>query len=387
MKTLVNIITEDNPIPAYLFIKEMYEPGDRIMYISAKDTEDDLDWLAVIDGISADFIDEIVLKNDIDEFKYEKICRAVKAYLKKDVHYCVNLAGGTRYMALAVQQVFDSFDSEFFYVNLEDNTIIQSIYDDSIYDNDDFFYPIKYRMNLSEYLTANELVNDATKTTHTPILPFQMAENMFQMFSQHLFSNHEMFIMESLRVNYRCRKKGVSLSEIENPQQERDQSIPDIRNFLSLISMRCPNDRLSQDQIEWITGGWFEEYVYYIVQQAVSPDDIALGMHVSRKGIKRINELDVVFIKNNRFFVIECKTGVETERLFNEIVYKACALREALLGVSCHSYIASLKSDYSDDLKKIASNMDITFWDYEVMTTRLEEELKKLSNRCTAGVR
>ena len=39
-KTLVNIITEDNPIPAYLFIKEMYEEGDRLMYISAKDTED-----------------------------------------------------------------------------------------------------------------------------------------------------------------------------------------------------------------------------------------------------------------------------------------------------------------------------------------------------------
>ena len=34
-KTLVNIITEDNPIPAYLFIKEKYEVGDRLMYISA----------------------------------------------------------------------------------------------------------------------------------------------------------------------------------------------------------------------------------------------------------------------------------------------------------------------------------------------------------------
>ena len=73
MKTLVNIITEDNPIPAYLFIKEKYELGDRIMYIFAKDTEDDLDWLSVIDGVSADFIDEIVLKNDIDKFKYEKM--------------------------------------------------------------------------------------------------------------------------------------------------------------------------------------------------------------------------------------------------------------------------------------------------------------------------
>lgn len=45
-KTIVNIITEDNPIPAYLFTKEMYKQGDRLMYISAKDTKDDLNALS-----------------------------------------------------------------------------------------------------------------------------------------------------------------------------------------------------------------------------------------------------------------------------------------------------------------------------------------------------
>ena len=44
-KTLVNIVTDDNPIPAYLFIKEKYEAGDRLMFISAKSTEDDLSFL------------------------------------------------------------------------------------------------------------------------------------------------------------------------------------------------------------------------------------------------------------------------------------------------------------------------------------------------------
>ena len=61
-KTLVNIITEDNPIPAYLFIQEMYEEGDRLMYISAKDTEDDLDALSELFNVPATLIDEIVLK-------------------------------------------------------------------------------------------------------------------------------------------------------------------------------------------------------------------------------------------------------------------------------------------------------------------------------------
>ena len=90
-KTLVNIITDDNPIPAYLFIKEMYEEGtDR--YISAKDTEDDLNALSELFSIPATHIDEIVLKNHIDECTYEKICRTVLEQLNHETSYSVNLA-------------------------------------------------------------------------------------------------------------------------------------------------------------------------------------------------------------------------------------------------------------------------------------------------------
>lgn len=380
-KTLVNIITEDNPIPAYLFIKEKYETGDRIMYISAKDTEDDLDWLAVIDGVSADYIDEIVLKNDIDEFKYEKICRAIKGYLKDGVRYCVNLAGGTRYMALAVQQVFEGFDSEFFYTNLEDNTIIKSIYDDSIYDNDDFFYPVKYRMTVGEYLSAHELIHDIQKYSHEPAFPLEMAEKMFRLFAGGNFTGQDYHIMEILRSDYRNCRCGVAVSEMEHPSSGRGTPIPDIRQFLSKVGMPLKTDKLFPSQIVWITGGWFEEYIYYKVRQAVSPDDIKLGIHIARKGVPRDNELDVVFMKNNRLFVIECKTGVETERMFSEIVYKACALREALLGMSCHSYIASLKRDSNDNLDKIAKSMDIVFWDYAEIVNRFPKALENMRDK------
>ena len=378
MKTLVNIITEDNPIPAYLFIKEKYEPGDRIMYISAKDTEDDLDWLAVIDGVSADYIDEIVLKNDIDEFKYEKICRAIRGYLKDDVRYCVNLAGGTRYMALAVQQVFEAFNSEFFYVNLEDNTIIKSIYDDSIYDDDDYFYPVNYRMNVSEYLLAHELKNDIQKKLHEPLFPEELSNTMFRFFAGDLFTGRDYKIMEILRSDYRGCRHGVSIPELEGPAPNGGEPVPDIREFLNKIGMPVKNDKLSKAQIGWITGGWFEEYVYYVVKKFASPDDIKLGVHIFRKGVPRDNELDVMFMKNNRLFVIECKTGVETERMFSEIVYKACALREALLGVSCHFYIASLKKDGNDNLDKIAKSMDIVFWDHAEIVNRFPKVIAEM---------
>lgn len=58
--------------------------------------------------------------------------------------------------------------------------------------------------------------------------------------------------------------------------------------------------------------------------------------------------------------------------MFNEIVYKACALREMMLGISCYSYIFSLKKDHKEDLKRIAANMDIQFVDGEMINSKKE---------------
>ena len=368
-KTLVNIITEDNPIPAYLFIKEKYEEGDRMMYISAKDTEDDLDALSELFNIPATHIDEIVLKNDVDELSYEKICRAVLVRLNHKTSYCVNLAGGTRYMALAVQQVFEKFDSKFFYVQVEENLIVQSAFDDGIYNNDDLFYPIKYKMTIAEYLRAHEIQNKLLEYDHVPIRSEAEATHIFELFTRQMLTHEDYEVMELLRLHYR-NKKRININSVETTPDHNRPAIPYLSDFLHHTHFIPKiNGMLYRDELEYLTGGWFEEYVYYLVKKHIKPDDMAIGFRISRAGVRHNNELDVVFTKNNKLFVIECKTGVQTERLFNEIVYKLCAIKEALLGVSCYSYIFSLKKDESDDLKRIAKNMDITFVDNGILLT------------------
>ena len=366
-KTIVNIITEDNPIPAYLFIKEMYKPGDKLMYISAKDTEDDLDALSELFSVPADMIDEIVLRHDMDEFTYEKICRTVLSRLNRDEHYCVNLAGGTRYMALAVQQVFERFQTTFYYVQTEENLIVQSIFDDSIYDNDDYFFPIRHRMTIAEYLRAHDISHDLADYPHTPIRSEQDARRIFDLFSRHQLSPQDYETMELLRLHYRSRRQ-ISIQRTQEGSNPHSPEVPGLVRFLCDISF-VPEKKglLSRSEIEYLTGGWFEEYVYYMVKRYIHPQDLAIGVVISRAGVRHTNELDVVFTKGNKLFVIECKTGVQTERLFNEIVYKLCAVSEALLGVSCCSYIFSLKRDDTNMLKLIAENMGISFVDYGIL--------------------
>lgn len=375
-KTLVNIITEDNPIPAYLFIKEMYKEGDKLMYISAKDTEDDLDALSDMFSVPAYNIEEIVLKHNMDEFTYEKICRTVKEILKPDINYCVNLAGGTRYMALAVQQVFEDYNSTFYYVQVEENMIVKSKFDDAINNNDDYFYPISYRMNITEYLEAHEINHDLAPYTHKPIRFREEAEYIFNLFSQNVLSDQDYETLELLRTYYR-NLRYIKIKVVQEKGYYNYPPVPGLTDFLNTVDFVSERQGiLSKREVEYLTGGWFEEYVYYLVKKRIKPQDIALGVRIWRRNVNHNNELDVVFTKGNKLFVIECKTGVQTKQ-FNEVVYKLCAISEALLGVSCCSFIFSLKPDETDVLKKVAKNMDITFIDRGILTSRkkLRKEL------------
>ena len=153
-------------------------------------------------------------------------------------------------------------------------------------------------------------------------------------------------------------------------------AIPNLSKFLEFIGFVPERPGSLQNyEIEYLTGGWFEEYVYALIKEVLQPDDIAMGVHISNGKIRHNNELDVCFIKANKLFVIECKTGVTSESLFNEIVYKVCALKEVLLG-SGNSYIFSLKKDHKGNWKKTAKYMGITFCDWLNLTK--PENLKAL---------
>lgn len=375
-KTLVNIVTDDNPIPAYLFIKEKYEPGDRLMFISAKSTEDDLRSLSQLFRVPEGDIEPILLKHNDDELTYEKICRVVNARLMQDrdknITYFVNLAGGTRYMALAVQQVFEKFRPTYFYVHVKDNVIVQTIYDDSINDNDDRFEPIRHRMSIAEYLEAHGIQHNLDKDSsfHSPIRSREEVTYICQLFTEKKLGKlHE--TLDILRKDYRNRHS-INIGEAETAGVN-GPVVPALSQCLSRMHFIPETEGvLSQRELEYLTGGWFEEYVYYLVKGNLHTDNLALNVLITREGMDihhNNNELDVVFIMNNKLFVIECKTGVQGLATFNQIVYKLCAIREALLGMSCHSYIFSLKDDVNGNWQRVARNMGSTFVDRGILTS------------------
>ena len=377
-KTIVNIIDKNNPLPAYLFTKEYYEDGDELLFISTEEEADCIARLAGILEVEETLVNSIIVKRYQDNMLYEHICRAIKSNLNEGTQYYLNLAGGNRYMTLSVQHVFEEFNTLFFYTQTRENQIVKTIFDHSIYDDDDEVFPIKHRMTLKEYFGLYGLQSDVDEP-RKQVKETTFSQHLFTMFSQNMFSQGDYQVMSTLREKYR-NWNYLRISEAERPVKEHMIAIPALSKFLNYIGFKPErDDSLQSYEMEYLTGGWFEEYVYALIKQVLKPDDIAMGVHISNGVIKHNNELDVCFIKANKLFVIECKTGVTSESLFNEIVYKVCALKEVLLGTS-NSYIFSLKKDHKGGWKKTAKYMGITFCDWLNLTKPeyLKEILKSM---------
>lgn len=340
-KTIVSIISEQS-IPNYLFIKEMFVPGDKLLFISSKKMCQRITWITDTLHWNMCESEEIVLNNDGDEENWPVMTARIEKALSKKANYCVNLTGGTKFMALAVQSVFEKYNTSFHYIPYPQNTILSM--------HEGQAKPIEYRATVEEY---THLYNQPLRKAHDPEMPQDYTNSMFNLFLNK-FTKGDFEILDKLRC-YRERKS-IKVSEIEtNSGTEKLPQIENLGAFLNRISF--PNEgTLSKAQIQYLTGGWFEEYVYFKIKEMLQPNDIVLGAKTSSTN----NDLDVVFTLGNKLFVVECKTGVERRGMLNEIVYKASALKENLFGLSAKSFIFSLGSD-DEEWSNAAANMGIKY--------------------------
>lgn len=361
MKTLVNIFDSQEPLAAYLFLKQYYEEGDRLLFISTRGDRQAVAPYASLFQLPDDLIDVVSFKRDEDSYIYDRICHRLRSRLAEGTDYWVNLAGGTRYSALAVQHVFAAFGARFFYVQTRENLIVSSFFDNATDPQDDIIEPIRYRMSLAEYFQLHNLEHDLFTTRHMPIRGKDDAQRIFDCFRTRRLSSRAFHAIEQLRLQYRGTKQPLEIHEVKVGSAHRRDAVPGIEELLSQFGFIPKKDGMLQpDEVDYLTGGWFEEYVFHLLLRALSPQEIALSVRINRPGSKHDNELDVVFIKANTLFVVECKTGIATDHLFNEIVYKSCALKEAFLGMKCYSYIFTLKNDYDHRLQRVSDMMGVT---------------------------
>lgn len=341
MKIIVSIISEQT-IPNYLFIKEMFHSGDKLMFISSKKMSNRIEWIENALGWNLLDPQHVVFKKAGDEEDWSSMTSQIEKNLSKNDEYIVNLTGGTKYMALAVQSVFSRHKSQFFYIPYPQNQILSA---------ESEARPVTHRVSVDEY---TQLYNQPLRSAHEPLMPKAYTEKFFKAFIKG-WDRETWETIDRLR-EYRNLKKSLPITAIANADNGKLSRVVGLNAFLTRISFEH-DGTLSGQQAQYLTGGWFEEFVYHRIKELLRPQDIMLGAKTTSTN----NDLDVVFTLGNKLYVIECKTGVEGGRMLNEIIYKASALKENLLGLSARSYIFSLGQD-NEMWTQAAGNMGITYY-------------------------
>ena len=361
-KVIVNISSAQT-IPNYLFIREMASNGDTLWFISSQDYSNRVDWIEnTLKNMSPDqtyTIVRTVFSNKDDETSWTSMQKQIGKNIDPSKVYIVNLTGGTKYMEFAIHDLMAKLPNvSFYYIHHPFNYILSV-------DKESAILPIKYRVGISEYfLLHNRKAENYGIKPHLP----EYTDKFIAHYAH--FTEEDWNIIELIRTGKdpKDKKAGyrdrvINLSTIEDTpgdDEKRRPAIPGLNAFLDRYGFPVKDNKLDKSDTVYLTGGWFEEYVYNFISQKVIPQDITLGLKVDTKNG---NDLDVVFTKGNKLYVIECKTGFAKEVMLKEIVYKASAIGSMLRGITVSSYIFTMQ-DAGDNQEKyagICKNMNITY--------------------------
>jgi len=329
-RTIVSLLSQQ-AAPNYLVIRELFQKGDSLLFISSRKM---LPKLKVIENSLEDLelaIDAVVFSDDDAEEKWNLMCREIQAKLVKDRKYLVNLTGGTKFMSLAIQKVFEKYDAQFYYLPFPKNYLLRPM------QSDDEKTPLKYRLKVKEYMELYGLRLSRFAECLSQAKSF--TDGFFDFFIHRLGKDAE--IIEKLR---KYRDKSLKISEVETGGNDQFPQIQGLSDFLKKINFPLAEaGLLSKYEARYLTGGWFEEYTFSYIKEHLQPDDILLDVTFKTEN-GQVNELDVVFTLNNKLYVIECKTGGVNKAIeAAPIIYKAAALKK-FFGLAANTIIFSLSS-------------------------------------------
>jgi len=358
----------DQTIPNYIFIKENFRIGDELLFISSRKMEPKIDWIvSTLDYVNCQ-IKTIILDIN-DEERWDEMIRKITNRLDAKNDYIVNLTCGTKYMSAAVQKVFELFKSEFYYIPFPKNEIL-------MFGKENNPIYLNFRVGIAEYMK----LHNVKYKNKTQIIDKDYTDKFFSYFIERKFSAAEWEVISLLRQyrdlekvgnNYRLSRK-IEISTVEAGLQKSKKSfsgIKDLSQFLKTIDFPLKEKgNIYESEIQFLTGGWFEEYVFNMIIEKIKPTEIVLGVDIDQNEYTNKNDLDVVFTYGNKLFVIECKTGISKtefkgeEAMFKEIAYKAATIKGTLLGLPGNSFICSL-SDGNEKFKTTAKKMGINYYD------------------------
>jgi hypothetical protein len=311
-------------LPNVELIKEFSEFIDEYLFVHSEQTKQQLDWIIKAANIS-DYNSFSVNAFDISDIESK-----LREYNFQDNEYYLNITGGTKLMILTFQEFFKNLGARIYYLTGQNREYIKIF---PVIGERKF--QLKSRITLNEYLIAYGF----EIKTNLPVKDFNQSQKILTYFLKNNI-REKLAEIEQIRL-----KRGKTLLFSEYPE------VAVFVNELGFIPFE--QSKLDKKETKYLSGDWFEEYVYYKIKEELSlcDDEIGTGYNLTKQNTP--NEIDVIFVYKHRLYIIECKTSVVENRLMPdnsmkefkflpEVIYKSDALKSKF-GLQANTYIMTLE--------------------------------------------
>jgi hypothetical protein len=282
-------------------------------------------------------------EKDFDQIQNIIIDLADK-HTDKDVS--VNLTGGTKLMALAVQNTVLLQPERAwkpFYVDIDSDTIV-------------WLQPNKSPQRLTQTLKLTHYLNSygfsVQKTTPPPLTKQQ------EYFLDDLIKNVGSFEVSIGQLNGVIQQTHKDATRIDLEKRQVSESLDFLLGKLETANLIRRTDTGFQftdyDAKRFCSGGWLEAHVYRVIEQLsgeLGMRDKALNPEVTAYDGPK-NELDVVFLLGNRLHVIECKTArLDQGTKANDALYKLAENCRRVGGIGTRGMLATYRKLNETELR------------------------------------
>lgn len=348
-KTILVSLISEQTLPNIQFIKWYLKNNTNItklLFISTKKMEEK--------GKSEDIESALKCKNTYignidflitDENDINKTLTLLEYYFSENKadNIVVNITGGTKIMSLATYQYFISKkNTEIFYQPI--GMSLQRLYPEQE------LFEISELLTLDEYLKAYGI---EYKIDNSCVKDWEYNKNVFEIVKTNRDLIKGMIALQNNSwFRNKCDKKDFLNFEIIDDDKflAINNEFATKENICALIKkFNFDSTKVCKRHIRYITGGWFEEFVYQKIcneYENVEKENVALNVNISKGNDK--NELDVIYLdKDSKLHVIECKSfldGKDGSKILTEALYKLQAIIKTKFGlfVKHHLYTKSI---------------------------------------------
>jgi hypothetical protein len=373
MNIAVELVSEQ-AIPNVLFNREVVSEVDQFIYVSTLQMEKKNKVASIITASHTEAIPYAVIV--VDEFSFSKILEKIEKELNEEDHYYVNVTCGTKIMSMALYQIFQKYNSRIYYHGLATGNFIPLYPQNAAVDE----IPLTCSLSIEDYFIAYGAVMKRSEPHYT----HAQAKDMFAAFYD--FENAIAKLRElrnSSNIRNRLKKnRTVMVDEAAFHRADLTVTRQEFRGIIELSDMfHFDSSALTRHQIDFLTGGWFEEYLYYSckTEGAISEDQIGIGIEMRRthQEATAVNEFDIVLLDGTQLYIIECKSSLDKNLLTNTL-YKQHAFQQEF-GLRVKNVIVTMSKEVADpswaNQRERAEVMGVLLIDGNFFSGKKQEDL------------